>query len=211
MRPLDATRDAFHELLRQRTPVALPPLDTYDQIAAVFDHSVPAMAEAAGHPIPPRDAPDRDRLVKARRNWMRNPQRYERDRREGKPRPRTPRLRNLDQLREAARAKVRAEREAAPDRRSRSLAGVLDEIRRRGLTVAIFHGLILVSEQESYRKVLNIYIEPVTLDGFMVLDYADKGEWGNCADALADAWGISYMQLLCRWLNVDILKLRVGR
>lgn len=212
MRPLDAVRDAFAELLGRKPDQALPPLDTYDQIAAVFDHRPALMADAAGYTLPAKGTPGRDALVTRRRNWMRNPQRYERDRKAGRPRPRTPKDLSLGRLRQAAIKRIEQQREDERKRNPRTLEGLLEEARRRGIMVTRFAGEIRVSQTESYRRVDNIFLEGDLLDLYGVLADAAAGKWGLCAEGMAEVWGYSYMGLMgVQWLSVDTLKLRIGR
>lgn len=210
MRPLDAVRDAFQELLGRKPDQAMPPLDTYSQISAIFAGSVPAMADALGFPTASEGG-----NARARATIRRRLERYENFRTKSGKQARNPEKNpeQLAELRQAAVDRIEAEREAERKRNPRTLEALLDEARRRGIMVSRFEGDIRISTTESYRKVDNEFLSSAYLDGFGILDDAAAGRWGNCAKGMAHAWGLSYMGYEdgVQWLNVDTLTLRIGR
>jgi hypothetical protein len=212
VRPLDATRDAFLELLGRKPAETFPSLERYDQISGVFGNSPAAMATALGFPVASKGG-----NAKVRATVRRRYERYENWRKGTSKEKRNPAKADHSALREAAKNKIRAEREEERKRNPRTLEKLLEEARQRGITVTRYHGGVRISESESYRKVDDVYVAPDLLDELGVLADAAAGKWGNCAIGLAEAWGFAWLGLDgVQWITledgraVDTLKLRIG-
>lgn len=196
--PGDAIRDAIEALVgtEQTWIVGGEPPDYFEVLT---DYTNQQIANGGGVASGPKGS----ERWKARRAFMRDLQRY----RQGIRRPRAAMRERI----EAAGLEARR-REATPT----TAADLVRLFRRHGLTVVYIAGVVIISDDESFREVEYVFCRPSALGAFLrrlerAVRRDDPDVWRLTFEELFEAWRTAYGVPGFALDELDALELATGR